>query len=470
MESNRLVIPDPALVVLVGPSGSGKSAWANENYRPEEVVSSDRLRAVVGSGENDLDASEVAFSLLDQIVSARLSRGLNTVVDTLGFDDDRRIRHRLLARQHGLPAVAVTFATAAEVCRERNRARARPVPANVLTSQFRRFRSIDLGPEGWDLVVPAEVQVHISTRAAKSAPPMEASRGRFYLQISRFQEPIGPWLQETAVAAERVGFAGVAVMDHLIQVPQVGREWEPMPEAYTALAYLAALTQRVELGALVTNVRLRNPALLAKIIATLDALSGGRVFCGLGTGWFDQELRAYGYPLERNRFRQLEETIGILKAMWAPGKANFRGTDHEVADALSYPKPAHPVPIIVGGNGLRTRAIAVERAEGLNLIGMANAARIAPGMDIPGGFHLSVLDTPLIGGNRSEVAELVERHRGNRPAAAFARAHRAAIASDHVDAYREAIGWGVSAFFLAPVGLTEPADLGTWGEVIERVG
>ena len=83
-------LPDPALVVLVGPAGSGKSVWAAERYRADEVVSSDRLRALVGSGEHDLEASTDAFALLDQIVAARLRRGLTAVVDTLGLDSARR--------------------------------------------------------------------------------------------------------------------------------------------------------------------------------------------------------------------------------------------------------------------------------------------------------------------------------------------------------------------------------------------
>ena len=87
-------LPDPALVVLVGPSGSGKSAWAAERYRREEVVSSDALRGVVGSGPHDLDASDDAFDLLERVVDARLGRGLTTVVDTLGTDDARRARWR----------------------------------------------------------------------------------------------------------------------------------------------------------------------------------------------------------------------------------------------------------------------------------------------------------------------------------------------------------------------------------------
>jgi predicted kinase len=94
-------LPDPALVVLVGPSGSGKSVWAAERYRPDEVVSSDRLRSIVGSGEHDLDASADAFALLDQIVAARLRRGLTAVVDTLGLDPARRRGYLELARASG---------------------------------------------------------------------------------------------------------------------------------------------------------------------------------------------------------------------------------------------------------------------------------------------------------------------------------------------------------------------------------
>src|SRR5215472_3250811 len=138
----RGTIPDPALVVLVGPSGSGKSVWAAGRYRPAEVVSSDQLRGVVGSGENDLDASADAFALLDQIVAARVHRGLTTVVDTLGMDADRRRAQLDLARRRGLPAVAVLFDTDPAECRRRNRNRARPVPATVLDSQLRRMPEV----------------------------------------------------------------------------------------------------------------------------------------------------------------------------------------------------------------------------------------------------------------------------------------------------------------------------------------
>ena len=108
-----VVIPDPALVVLVGPAGSGKSAWAAARYTAQEVVSSDRLRAVVGSGEHDLDASDDAFALLDLIVAARLGRGLTTVIDTLGLDQGRRRGYLELARRHKVPGVVVLLRNAA---------------------------------------------------------------------------------------------------------------------------------------------------------------------------------------------------------------------------------------------------------------------------------------------------------------------------------------------------------------------
>lgn len=469
------VIPDPALVVLVGPSGAGKSTWASQHYRPEEIVSSDRLRAMVGSGEHDLDASADAFKLLDEIVAARLARKLTTVVDTLGLDDERRLQHREAARLAGLPAVAVLFVEADEVRRARNRQRPRPVPAAVLTNQLRRFRQLDLDSEGWDLVLRPEPSQVSTAAVLEPTQTLQPIPGRFYLQLSRFpsKRPLGPWLKEMAAEAERVGFVGLAVMDHLIQIPQVGREWEPMPEAYTALAFLAGTTTSLELGCLVTGVRLRNPALLAKTLATLDAISGGRAFCGLGAGWFDQELTAYGYTQTGRRFDQLEDAIHILRKMWSPGKASHSGKVHSINDAITYPKPAHPIPILVGGNGSRTRQLALTLADGLNLVGINNARRLLPIIQAEvkqsnqsEGFSFSVLDTPLIGSSRAEVAEQVERWRGNRSAATFAKTHHASTAADHIALYQQLQSEGLEKIFLAPVGLQEPEQLAGWEPVL----
>ena len=120
MDDLAPVWPGPALVVLAGAAGSGKSTWAAQRYRATEIVSSDALRAAVGSGPYDLEASEDAFALLDQIVVARLGRGLTTVVDTLGLDPARRAHHLAYARAVDLPAVLVVLDTAPALARARN--------------------------------------------------------------------------------------------------------------------------------------------------------------------------------------------------------------------------------------------------------------------------------------------------------------------------------------------------------------
>jgi predicted kinase len=102
-------LPSPCVVILVGPGAAGKSTWAAAEFAPELVVSSDRLRTLVGAGEDDLAAGKDAFALLEQVVQKRVARRLTTVIDTLGLDRDRRTGWLALARQHGLPCVAVAF-------------------------------------------------------------------------------------------------------------------------------------------------------------------------------------------------------------------------------------------------------------------------------------------------------------------------------------------------------------------------
>src|SRR5690242_4616306 len=155
MDPATATLPDPALIVLVGASGAGKSAWAAARFARREIVSSDELRTIVGSGENDLSATDDAFALLDTIVAARSRRRLTTVVDTLGLDRARRRGYLTVARQAGLPAVAVIFATDAAECRRRNRGRDRPVPAAALSAQLRRMSDIpaEVAEEGWDVML-----------------------------------------------------------------------------------------------------------------------------------------------------------------------------------------------------------------------------------------------------------------------------------------------------------------------------
>src|ERR687893_2578531 len=129
-------LPDPCLVVLVGATGAGKSHWAQTWFQPDQVVSSDRLRAVVGAGERDQRASRDAFEVLDLIVAKRLGRRLTTVIDSTGLDAKRRAAWRTLAERAGVPAYAVVCAAPAAGGRERNRGRAAPVPSKVVTGQL----------------------------------------------------------------------------------------------------------------------------------------------------------------------------------------------------------------------------------------------------------------------------------------------------------------------------------------------
>ncbi|MGD2044312.1 MAG: AAA family ATPase, partial [Acidimicrobiia bacterium] len=147
-----LRLPAPSLVVLVGPSAAGKSTWAAAHFASSEIVSSDALRAVVGAGEDDQTAGDVAFDILDRIVTERMRRGLTTVVDTTGLDPKSRARWVGMARYAGVAAHAIVFDTDPRVCEQRNAAGPRPIPRSVLKKQISRFEKAkqELGDEGFD--------------------------------------------------------------------------------------------------------------------------------------------------------------------------------------------------------------------------------------------------------------------------------------------------------------------------------
>ena len=502
------VIPDPALVVLVGASGSGKSTWASERYLPQEIVSSDRLRAVVGTGERDQEASADAFALLDAIIAARARRGLTTVIDTLGLDQARRQDYLGLATRSGLPAIAVLFDTPAGLCRQRNRERDRPVPAAVLDYQLARVREAagQLAEEGWDLVRvlhqpgarPPDLR---GGRAAAIEPAhspgsrQAAARQRtqpagleFVLQISRFawaDEPAA-WLRSVAFAAAEAGFSGLALMDHLIQIPQVGRDFEPIPEPWVTLGFLAGLDTGLRLGTLVTPVTFRAPGIVAKTAATLDALTGGRTFCGIGAGWWGREHAAFAlpFPPAATRLDQLETAIETLRALWQPGTRPYAGQRVRLPETTCYPRPVGKVPIIVGGSGDRTLGVAARLADGCNLPARSDLLdRKLPvlrrqceqaGRD-PADVSVTVLDVPLIGRDREHTARLVAGlaqspgagARGGRvSAAALARRHHAGIPADHIGRYRLLADRGVRTVFVSLPDLTGPDDLSRIAPVV----
>jgi alkanesulfonate monooxygenase SsuD/methylene tetrahydromethanopterin reductase-like flavin-dependent oxidoreductase (luciferase family)/predicted kinase len=470
------LLPDPAVVVLIGASGSGKSTWALERYRAAEVVSSDALREAVGSGPADLDASVDSFELLDRILAARAGRRLTVVVDTLGLDPGRRAAYLGVARSSGMPAVAVVLDTAAAVCRERNTSRDRPVPAPVLAGQLRRMRTVvaELEQEGWDAVhvvtdSPSAPEVR---PAAVAAPVRRGPLSGVFLQVSSFPWGSDPsaWLGGIALRAAEVGFAGLSLMDHLVQIPQVGRAWDPIPEPWVTLGHLAALDTDLRLGTLVSPVTLHHAGVLAKQAATLDVLSGGRAFCGVGAGWFEREHLGFGvpFPPPGRRLDALAATIETMRALWAPGTKPYAGERVSLPETTLYPRPVGDLPVVVGGSGARTLRIAGAFGDACNvssdeamLPGRIATVRVAAeraGRD-PDDVAVTILDVALVGSSREDTARRVERLRGRTPAAAYAARHHAGEPAAHTERYARLREAGVSAMFLALPDLVGPDDL-----------
>jgi F420-dependent oxidoreductase-like protein len=473
-------------VVLVGPGAAGKSTWAEAHFPADIIVSSDRLRAMVGAAEDDITASADAFALLEETVRQRVGRRLSTVIDTLGLDADRRAAWLALARRHDVPCVAVAFDTPSDVCRARNRERPKRIPADALTAQLRAWARVreSLPGEGFDAVLePQPVRVvpkafAAATEAARRQREQPAGL-RFGLHLATY-----PWkdatagrLREIAAAAEDAGFDAIYVMDHFRQIPQIGRAWEDFLESYTTLAYLAACTERVRLGALVTGITYRNVAHLGKIVATLDVLSGGRAVCGLGLAWFKDEHVAYGweFPPVAERYALLEDALRLLPVLWGPGNPAYEGTVLSVPDTTCYPRPLQEhVPIIVGGGGeRRTLRLAARYADAANVFGDAAAVRhkaavlrahcAEAGRDV----ELTHLSTALVGADDAQVAELVDRLRPRRQdPGRYAAAVNAGTVADHVGRFRELAEAGAAEVMIRLPDLTDPAPLERMAKVI----
>jgi F420-dependent oxidoreductase-like protein len=202
------------------------------------------------------------------------------------------------------------------------------------------------------------------------------------LQIPSFTWPggtqlIAPTLAKIARAAEDAGFASLWAMDHFFQIEMIGKPEEPMLEGYSALNFLAAVTRRVRLGTLVTGVVYRYPAILVKTVTTLDVLSGGRAYFGVGAAWYEREALALGVPFPplKERFERLEETVQIALQMWSGKVAPFEGKHYRLAETLNSPSPLsrpHP-PIMIGGSGeKRTLALVAQYADACNLYAFEN--------------------------------------------------------------------------------------------------
>lgn len=213
---------------------------------------------------------------------------------------------------------------------------------------------------------------------------------KFGLQIPWFSWEGSPAnhrtvLRDIARAAEDAGFSSLWVMDHYFQLPMIGDADLDMHECYTTLGYLAGVTERITLGALVSGVTYRHPAIQVKQVTSLDVLSGGRAYHGIGAAWFEREHLGLGVPFPPlgERFERLEEAVLIAKQMWSDDDGPFKGKHYALEETICVPRPIqnpHP-PIMIGGSGeKRTLKLVALYADACNISGPADVAR--PKLDV----------------------------------------------------------------------------------------
>jgi len=199
------------------------------------------------------------------------------------------------------------------------------------------------------------------------------------LHVSRFDwaggpSGIGPGVSDLAKRAEAIGIRTMSFMDHYFQMDWMAPAEDPMLEGYTALGFLAGVTERLRLRLLVTGVTYRHPGLLAKIVTTLDVLSGGRAELGIGAAWYEREHKGLGvpFPSTRERFERLEEAIQICLQMWSDDNGPYEGRHYHLEATLCSPQPvSHPRPrLLIGGSGERkTLRLVAQYADSCNLFG-----------------------------------------------------------------------------------------------------
>ena len=282
-----------------------------------------------------------------------------------------------------------------------------------------------------------------------------------------------------ARSAEAAGFEQVTVMDHLYQIGGIGPEEEPMLEGYTTLAALARETSKVRLATMVTGVTYRNPALVAKMIATLDVISKGRAVCGMGAAWNEAEHVGYGFefPPIRERMDRLEEALIIIKSMFTQERPSFNGTYYRIDRALNSPRPLQPggPKILVGGGGeKRTLRIVARYADMSHWFG-ASLADIKRKSDIleryceeegrdPGSITRTMGSPVVLVENEGQAKSVMERlplHR--RPDFHPATPEQAAeILQDYIDA-------GIQGFTLNNPTLSTPEEFDRAKRMIEAV-
>ena len=308
---------------------------------------------------------------------------------------------------------------------------------------------------------------------------------RFGLQIPNFtfDAPVEQTFDEIvalARAAEETGFESVWVMDHFYQLPPLGGPAMPMLEAYTLLGGLAARTERVKLGTLVTGVTYRNPALLGKEIVTLDVMSKGRAIAGIGAAWFDVEHTAFGvdFPGARERLDRLEEAAQILRGMFTQESFTFDGTYYRTHELRTVPAPVTPggPPIMIGGGGeKRTLKLVAQYADMCNFQGSpeVTARKIdvlrshceAVGRD-PNDVTITRMSTMFITDSDEQTASTKEFLVGAAGAEAAA-GYQVGTEDEIVDQIAELAKMGVEYFiFNMPMGGVD--DVRRAGELLSR--
>jgi F420-dependent oxidoreductase-like protein len=213
------------------------------------------------------------------------------------------------------------------------------------------------------------------------------------IQVASYTWPggdaaIGPTLARIGRAADEGGFDTVWVMDHFFQIEgMLGTVESPMLEGYSALSFLAGVTERVRLGTLVTGVIYRHPGYLAKTVTALDVVSGGRAWLGIGAAWYRREADGLGFPFPPlgTRFEQLEETLQILLRMWRDDRSPFEGNHFRLAEPINRPQVVsdpHP-PVLIGGGGeQRTLRLVARYGDACNLFAYVGPAAIRRKFDV----------------------------------------------------------------------------------------
>jgi alkanesulfonate monooxygenase SsuD/methylene tetrahydromethanopterin reductase-like flavin-dependent oxidoreductase (luciferase family) len=254
-------------------------------------------------------------------------------------------------------------------------------------------------------------------------------------------------LVRAAATADQGGLDTVWVPDHLAQVdPTVPAEADDMLEAYSVLAYLASRTERVRLGALVTNVALRPPALLANAVATLDTLSGGRAWLGIGAGYDTSETADLGLPTlpTRERFELLEETVQVVTQMFAGDATPITGAHVRLDRPFLRPRPVKGIPLLIGGAGeRRTLRLVAEHADACNLFDLPD-----DGATVRHKLDVLTRHCESVGRSRDEIQTTLST-----------RLAPAETTADLVARCERVAGWGVEHLIFVSSTPWAPADL-----------